>query len=168
MRAWKAIDAVIVRSTEFASVAIGLILLTFLSLGIVGRYITGFSVSFVESASRLLLVWFFLLGCGLALRVKAHVGMDMLQRKLSPPAAKAVIYLAHIGSLVFYAMVLAGTQQALDISASTTEPSLGISGLWGMISVPIGFALLVYHQVYLMIDDWLRPDAAPEQQQLTE
>lgn len=168
MLAWKAFDAAIVRLTEVVSVAIGLILLLFLTLGIVGRYISGFSVSFVESASRLLLVWFFLLGCGLALRAKAHVGMDMLQRKLPRPAARVVIYLAHIGSLIFYAMVLAGTQQALSISASTTDPALGVSGLWGMISVPIGFGLLVYHQIYLIIEDWVRPDAAPELQQLTE
>ncbi|MCC6469926.1 MAG: TRAP transporter small permease [Alphaproteobacteria bacterium] len=168
MRAWKVLDTAIVRVTEVLSVAIGLILLLFLTLGILGRYITGFSVSFVESASRLLLVWFFLLGCGLALRVKAHVGMDLLQRRLPRPAARAVIYLAHIGSLIFYGMVLAGTAQALSISAGTTDPSLGINGLWGMISVPIGFGLLVYHQIYLVVEDWVRPDAAPEQQQLTE
>lgn len=116
----------------------------------------------------MLLVWFFLLGCGLGLRVKAHVGMDLLQRKLPRGLARVVIFLAHAGSLIFYAMVLAGTQQALAISASTTDPALGISAVWGMISVPVGFGLLVYHQVYLIIEDWLRRGAPPEQQQLTE
>lgn len=168
MQAWKAFDTALVRVTEFTAVSIGIILLVFLSLGIMGRYITGFSVSFVESASRLLLVWFFLLGSGLALRLKAHVGMDALQRNLPRPAGRAVLYLAHFGSLVFYAMVLAGTYQALSISAGTTEPSLGISGIWGMLSVPIGVGLMVYHQFYLLVEDWKRPDAQIVQQQLTE
>lgn len=168
MRAWKAFDAAIVRSTEIVSVAIGLILLLFLTLGIVGRYITGFSVSFVEiglahAASMVLPagLWF-----GSARKGACRYGPAAT--KAFRRAARAVIYLAHAGSLIFYAMVLAGTHQVLTISASTTDPSLGISGLWGMISVPIGFSLLVYHQIYLIIEDWLRPDASPEQQQLTK
>jgi TRAP-type C4-dicarboxylate transport system permease small subunit len=35
---------------------------------VVSRYLFQFSIFFINSAARLLLVWFFLLGAGLALR----------------------------------------------------------------------------------------------------
>ena len=153
MRAWKAFDSALVHATEVLTVAIGALFTSFLCLGIVGRYIADFSVSFVEAGARYLLVWFFLLGAGLALRLKAHVGIEVLQRRLPRSAARVVVILAHLGALAFYAMVLSGTSQALSTSASTVEPSLGISAIWGMLSIPIGIGLLAYHQVYLLMAD---------------
>jgi C4-dicarboxylate transporter DctQ subunit len=156
MRTLRAFDAALIRATRAITVAIGAAFTLFLCIGIVGRYLASFSVSFVEAGARFLLVWFFLLGAGLALREGAHVGLDLLRQMAPARIARFIDLAAGLCVLAFCALVLAGTGGAMATSASMVEPTLGISSAWGMAAVPVGIALLVYHQVVMLIGAWSR------------
>jgi TRAP-type C4-dicarboxylate transport system permease small subunit len=153
-RAWKGIDIAIVRVTEVALIVVGAIMTVFLILSILGRYVADFSFMFVEAGARFLLVWFFLLGAGLALREKAHVGFEMAKTALPAPMGRLVGLLAHGCVLFFALLLLAGSQQAIALAATHEEPTLGISSLWATLAVPVGIALLTYHQLCIIVEDY--------------
>jgi TRAP-type C4-dicarboxylate transport system permease small subunit len=152
-RAWRAFDATLVRATEILLFVVGVVFTVFLCLGVVGRYVADFSLVFVEAGARFLLVWFFLLGAGLALRERAHVGFELARGALPPTLGRAVRIVAHLCVLLFGALILSGTVEALGISASHTEPTVGLSLLWAVLSVPVGVALMLYHQVCVIAED---------------
>src|SRR4051812_31405266 len=81
--AWRSADRGIIRATEYALFAIGVAFTVMITLEVISRYLFSFSIFFVNAAARLLLVWFFLIGAGLALRHGAHVGFELLLTALS-------------------------------------------------------------------------------------
>ena len=155
LRAWRRTDYWLIKLTKNLLFLVGLTFTTFLFLGIVGRYVADFALSFVEAGARFLLVWFFLLGAGLALREKAHVGFELLRQSLPRRMAQGVALAAHACVLVFGLLVLLGSGEALSISASHVEPTVGLSQFWAMLSVPVGVALMLYHQVCIIAQEHL-------------
>ncbi|MFI4904950.1 MAG: TRAP transporter small permease, partial [Burkholderiales bacterium] len=63
---WRAADRGLLKATEYFVVAIGMTFAVMITLQVISRYVFSFSISFVEAAARMLLVWFFVLGAGLA------------------------------------------------------------------------------------------------------
>lgn len=151
---WKLLDASILRLSETLIVVMGVVLVAFLCLGIIGRYIADFSLQFLEAGTRFLFIWFCLLGVGLALREKGHVGFELLRQKLPPHLGGIVEILAHCCVLLFTLLLLWGSREALIISASQTEPTTGLSSLWTMLSVPVGVVLMIYHQLCLIVETY--------------
>src|SRR5690242_17473623 len=69
------IDRVIVLVTSAVLGAIGMTFVVLLCAAVLGRYLLDLPLAFIEESSRVLLVWFFMLGVGLAFRKKAHVAV---------------------------------------------------------------------------------------------
>jgi TRAP-type C4-dicarboxylate transport system permease small subunit len=149
---FKTIDRIIIVATQVTLFVIGAAFSVLLFAGVIGRYLADFPVGAIEASARLLLVWFFLLGAGLALRQGMHVGSDFVRAALPRPVGRFVELLAHLTSLAFIALLLSGSARALSAAASQVEPALGVSGLWGILAVPLGAALLGYHQLMLIFE----------------
>ena len=81
---WRQVDRVILKGTEVTLFAIGVLFTAMVTLEVISRYVFSFSIFSVNAAARLLLVWFFLLGAGIALRHGAHVGFELLLSALPP------------------------------------------------------------------------------------
>ena len=62
---------------------IGALFTGMIVLEVVSRYLFDFSIFFINGAAQFLLVWFFLLGAGLALREGSHVGVEFLIKAVS-------------------------------------------------------------------------------------
>lgn len=147
------IDALIQRVTAVALVLIGLFLIALLCLSVIGRYVFDLPLAFIEETARILLVWFFMLGVGLAYRKKAHVAVELLVDRLSGPAKKWIRVIAHLAGIAFVAHLAAGGLLGLDGASRQVEPALGISGLWAASAVPCGAVLLIYHQLRVLLEE---------------
>ncbi len=147
---WRQLDRGIVRSTEVTLCAIGVLFTAMVTLEVISRYAFSFSIFSVNAAARLLLVWFFLLGAGIALRHGAHVGFELLLSALRPRARRAVVLFGLLLVAVFcLEMVWAGLN-ALGPAWSQNEPGLDISLAWPVLAIPVGFALLLYHDLVII------------------
>ena len=71
--AWRRADRVVIETTHIALFAIGMVFTLMITLEVISRYVFSFSISFVNALARMLLVWFFLLGAGIALRRGAQL-----------------------------------------------------------------------------------------------
>jgi TRAP-type C4-dicarboxylate transport system permease small subunit len=148
--AWRRADRWLLRATEALVCLVGVAFTVLITLEVASRFLFQFSIFFINSAARFLLVWFFLLGAGLALRQGAHVGLELLAGRLRPAPAQALAVLAQLVLLLFFGLMIWSSWAALGPAARQVDSALGLSILWVMLAFPVGFVLLLYHQLVLL------------------
>jgi TRAP-type C4-dicarboxylate transport system permease small subunit len=146
---WRGFDRALVRATEIVAALIGITFAALISLEVVSRFVFDFSVSFVNAAARMLLVWFFLLGAGIALRRGAHVGFTMAIDALRGWPRIAAIRAGQAMMMLFFVLLFWSGVVATVAAVPQTDPGLGISLGYGVAALPVGAALLIYHLVVL-------------------
>ena len=155
--AWRATDRAVIRATSLVLFAVGTLFTIMVTAEVVSRYLLSFSIFFVNSGARLLLVWFFLLGAGIALRHNAHVGFELLVSRLHGTRRRAVLTVAYVSSLVFFLEMLWGGVYSIGPAIPQNEAGLGVSVAWFVLAVPAGFLLLTYHMIVLLVVLWREP-----------
>lgn len=157
---WRALDRGLLRLTSGALFAVGALFTLLVTAEVFSRYVFNFSIFFVNAAARLLLVWFFLLGAGVALRHYAHVGFELFVARLRGGPRRGVLTVAYLCSLVFFLQMIFGGVYSIGPALPQNEAGLGISVVWFVLAVPVGFALLAYHAIVLLAVLWREPVAA--------
>jgi TRAP-type C4-dicarboxylate transport system permease small subunit len=156
---WRALDRTLISMTRHVLFVIGGAFTLIIVVEVVLRYAFSYSMSFANPLSKLLLVWFFLLGAGIALRQGAHMGFELIAARLAPRNRRRMLLTAHgVGLLVFMEMLWASVH-AMGPAMRQTDPGLDISLLWLVICVPMGFVLLTYHMVVIVVLEWRKNDA---------
>lgn len=148
---WRQVDRFIIRATEVLAACIGAAFTTMIFVEIVSRYFFDFSNFWVNSVAEFLLVWFFLIGAGLALRHNAHVGFEFVLDMMPKRLAHIIYIFSRLAILLFCGVMAWSGYLTLGPASRQIEGATQISFLWVMLSLPIGFALLVYHQVALLV-----------------
>ena len=154
--AWRGVDHAIVRATEISLFVVGIVFAVMITLEVVSRYVFSFSIFFVNASARLLLVWFFMLGAGLALRHGAHVGFELLVSRLAPARRRPVLLAGYALSLLFFVQMIWSGAYSIRPALAQVEPGLGISLVWIVAAIPVGFVLLAYHAIVLIVAELSR------------
>lgn len=133
------------RKTQWVLCGGGVLFAAMITLEVLSRYVFSFSIYFVNAAARLLLVWFFMLGAGVALRHGAHVGFELVTAAL-PRRTRRVMELVALAAIAVFCieMIFAGVE-AMGPAWLQSEPGLGTSLAWPIVAIPAGFAFLLYH-----------------------
>jgi len=112
---------------------------------VVCRYLLGASLTWSEEFARYSLVWLTFLGGSIALKKKAHMGLQALLDALSSKARSLVETLTLITVLGFLSVVtLKGFQLAL-FNMAQHSPAMGMPMGIVYFAVPIGSALMLLH-----------------------
>jgi len=155
--AWRAVDRAVLYATNGALFVIGAVFTIIVTAEVVSRYGFSHSIFFVNAGARLLLVWFFLLGAGVALRRLAHVGFELFVSRIHGARRRNLLTLAHACSLVFFLEMIWGGAYAIGPALPQNEAGLGISVAWFVLAVPVGFVLLAYHAIVMLVALWRAP-----------
>ena len=128
-----------------------------LGLGVVLRYVFNEPLTWAEEFVVTLFVWSVMLGVPSALRARMHIRIDALILRLGPGARRMAGVLAFsAGAVILLAAIYAGWQHTQGVWSSQT-PMLGYSMGWIFISMPIGFALTIFHGAVIFMQEG--PDA---------
>lgn len=149
---WSSFDQGIVVATKVLVAFVGAGFTILVCAEVASRFLFDSSIAQANAMARLLLVWFFMLGAGLAFRQGAHIGLTTLSQRLSPRGAEILRIFAQVLILTFLLEMLWGSYLALFASLKQVEGTLRISMAWVMGAYPIGFGLLIYHQGVLLVD----------------
>jgi len=141
-------DRALLRTNRIALVAMLAAMGVLVFANVALRYLTGYSILWVEEASRYLMIWLTFVGAGLVLRYGAHIGIDTLQERFPRHAAAIRAVLAGTLLVFFAAMIVLGVRYAM-LAWSQTTPVLGIPVGAVYLAMPIGFALLALHIVIM-------------------
>ncbi|WP_306222862.1 TRAP transporter small permease [Bosea beijingensis] len=161
--ALRSMDRALIKATEVVLVGAGVLFTLLIAYDVVARYAFGASSLFVSAAAKFLLLWFFLLGAGLALRQGSHVGFELVAKSLPFRTYRVVRVVAQLVALGFFAQMLWSGVVSLGPAARQNDPALNLSLFWAFLAMPVGFTLLIYHQLVLMLLDRFAPSerAAP-------
>lgn len=121
---------------------------------VISRYVFLHSFTWVEEASRYLMIWAAFLGAGLALRVGGHIAVDTLPSALPARGARwlrGLIVAIVAASLVVLTWL--GLQYA-EFGWEQETPVLGWSFGMVYLAVPIGAALMLVH-LLLVARRWI-------------
>ena len=124
-----------------------LMVVSFLLLQMVGRYLGTSAVGWAEEAARYTYIWLVFLGAGVAVRTRSHILADVLRPKSDGLWATAwLILLEVIVALAAACLVKYGADLA-RVSSNMRAVSLGVSMGWLMAAVPAGGALMFVFSV---------------------
>ena len=104
---------------------------------VVTRYLLNSPSSYTEELATYLLIWISLLGAAYALRVRAHIGIDVLVRRLRNDRQQSIRKFAYL-MIILFSMV------ALVFGGSwLVYVTLDLNQLSAAFQVPIGYVYLV-------------------------
>jgi len=144
------------RVVEFSLFGLGLAMALTVATQVFFRYVLNQSLFWSEELARFMLVWLTFLGASVAYKRRAHPGVDILTRRLSPPLRRAAALATHLLSLGFFLiMVVFGIQFAyfvrIQISPALVMPK------WIVLSIiPFSGALLFVHGITFLAVEFTR------------
>jgi TRAP-type C4-dicarboxylate transport system permease small subunit len=128
---------------------------------VVLRYAFHSGISVSEELSRWLFVWMIFLGSLVALKDRAHMGMDSLVRRLPPAGKRVCLVIGHVLMLYICWLVFIGSWQQAIINLDVVAPASGLSmALFyaaGLVFGASAAAILVY-ELYLVLCGKLADD----------
>lgn len=108
------------------------------------RFLTDYSILWVEEVSRYTMIWLTFIGAGPVLRYGAHIGIDTLQHGMPrfAPAIRAIVF--SLLAIFFCAMIVIGVRYA-NLTWAQTTPVLEIPIGAVYLAMPVGFGLMFIH-----------------------
>jgi len=128
---------------------------------VVLRYAFNSGISVSEELSRWFFVWMIFLGALVALKDRAHLGLDSLVKRLPPLGKRICLVIGHLLMLFICWLIFRGSwQQAvinLDVVAPASGQSMAIFYAAGLVFGASAAAILLY-ELYQALFGKLRDD----------
>lgn len=142
----KAID----RALEIFLIALMIVMVIAVSWQVATRYLLNNPSSYTEELATYLLIWISLLGAAYALRRRAHLGIDILVRRLNARKRRFVHIVAYGTIMVFslVALVFGGGRLVyvtLDLNQLSAAFQLPIGYVY--LVLPLSGLLLIYYSI---------------------
>lgn len=118
-------------------VTLMIVMVITVSWQVITRYLLNSPSSYTEELATYLLIWISLLGAAYALRVRAHLGIDILVRRMHQDRQRSMRLVAYLVVITFslVALVFGGTW--------LVYVTLDLNQLSAAFRVPIGYVYLV-------------------------
>jgi TRAP-type C4-dicarboxylate transport system permease small subunit len=135
--------AVITRArTLLIYIAVSIMIVN-VTVGVFYRYILNDSISWTEELARYLMVWFALLGMGLALKDNSHVGVSFFLERMPRKVTPIVKIIGECLVLLFLLVLFRYSLNHLQVVKMQTSPSIGIPMVFPYAAITIGSFLMI-------------------------
>lgn len=153
MQALRRVDRALARIEDGLLIVMVAVIAILLGVGVVLRYVFNDPLTWSEEFVVTLFVWSVMLGVPSALRARMHIRIDVLILRLGHAARRRLGALAvACGAVILVAAIYAGWVHAAGVWGSHT-PMLGYSVGWIFVSMPIGFALALFHAAMILVGE---------------
>ena len=119
------------------------------------RFIMDDPSSMTEEIANFLLIWTSLLGSAYALRVKAHLGIDILTSKLNEKKQLKWEFVIYTFVIFFAALVLVwGGSRLVGITLKLNQVSAALQLKMGYVYMilPITGILIIFYSIFFMVE----------------
>lgn len=107
---------------------------------ILGRYGFNFSIAWSEESATFAQVWLVMLGAGIAMRRRQHVGIDMLVARFPAPVARVAQAASFALVVWFLAVVILGSFGLIGIGLIVKSPALQVPMALAYVALPTGMS----------------------------
>jgi TRAP-type C4-dicarboxylate transport system permease small subunit len=115
------------------------------------RFILNDPLSWSEEAGRYLFVWISFMGAAAGVRYQVHLGIDLMDKILSPKQYKWVVILMNLIIQVFLLMIIYWGFKILGVIKFQESPSMHISMRYPYMAVPVGAIFMFINSVRVMV-----------------
>jgi len=129
---------------------------------VVLRYAFNSGISVSEELSRWFFVWMIFLGALVALKDRAHLGMNSLVKRLPPAGKRVCLVIGHLLMLYICGLIVSGSWQQAVINLNVVAPASGLSmALFyaaGLVFGVSATAILLYELYLALFGNWRDED----------
>ncbi len=128
---------------HFLVVLLFLYMLCAILTQVLGRYLStyfDFSIAWTEETARFAQIWMILLGTGIAMQNKMHVGVDIILQYLPKKVSYGVMIVTAVASLIFLILTIVGSFKLIAIGRIQTSSAAGIPMWIVYYAMPIGLS----------------------------
>jgi TRAP-type C4-dicarboxylate transport system permease small subunit len=128
---------VFVDAIEFVLVCLMLALCVDIFAGVFSRYVVGQALSWYDEVARYLFIWMVFLAAAVAVRRRAHFGVNLLVARLAPGprmAARRLCWAIVVGYGIFITVQGLRVMDGVSVQES---PALGLALSWVFLAVPV-------------------------------
>lgn len=115
------------------------------------RFILNDPLSWSEEAGRYLFVWISFMGAAAGVRYQVHLGIDLLDKILSPQQYKWVVVVMNLIIQIFLLVIIYWGFTILGVIKFQESPSMHISMRYPYMAVPVGAVFMFINSVRIMV-----------------
>jgi len=124
--------------------------------GVVNRFLLKLPISWTEEVSRFLMIWICMLGATIAVKNGTHVAVLYFISKFGKESRRKIAFINHLLIIAFLIIPsLYGIKLCIS-QAGQLSPALRISMFYPFLSVPLGFIIMILHELALLKQMFLR------------
>ncbi|WP_422448002.1 TRAP transporter small permease [Thermoanaerobacterium sp. DL9XJH110] len=112
------------------------------------RYVLHNSLSWSEELARCIFAWVTFLGADIALRKGAHIGLDLIEKKLNNGQKTVLKYIKNFIIGFFSAAMIKTGIEVVSITMSQNLPALQIPTGYVYVAIPFAGMTMLLHVVY--------------------
>ncbi|MFW2369001.1 MAG: TRAP transporter small permease [Desulforhopalus sp.] len=115
------------------------------------RFVLNDPLSWSEEAGRYLFVWISFIGAAAGVRYQVHLGIDLMDKLLSPKAYKWMVVLVNLIIQIFLLMIIYWGFKILGVIKFQESASMHISMRYPYMAVPVGSIFMFINSVRIMV-----------------
>ncbi len=151
----KRVTRYIDRTLEVVLVCLLAIMVLTVTWQVATRYLLNSPSSFTEELATYLLIWISLLGSAHALRIRAHLGVDVVTRRLKGASRQTAWRFVHVVIIVFAAVVFVyGGGHLMYVTLKLDQTSAALQVPVGLVYsvIPISGLLIIFYSSVAMVE----------------
>lgn len=124
-------------------------------LEVIRRFVFDYSSLWGEEAARYAFIYLVWIGAAVGIKTRTHIRIDLLLELLPPRGALALYVFGDLATILFACFALYWSIDPVVLSfdyGSVTE-ALRVTKAWFLLSVPIGFALVILRAGEALVRD---------------
>lgn len=114
------------------------------------RFMLNDPLSWSEEAGRYLFVWISFIGAAAGVRYQVHLGIDLMDKLLSPNAYRWAVVLVNVIIQIFLLMIIYWGFKILGVIKFQESASMHISMRYPYMAVPVGSIFMFINSVRVM------------------
>ena len=111
------------------------------------RFVMNDPLDWSEEMGRYLFVWISFMGAAAGVRYQMHLGIDIIEKLVSPTLYRFVVLLANLIIQIFLLVIIYWGFKILGVIRFQTSPSMGISMIYPYMAVPIGSLFMLINSL---------------------
>lgn len=136
---------VFLRLPELFTATLIALLVIFLSLAVISRYLFDVGLVWSDEAARLMFVWIVFIGFAIGVRHRAHIGVEWFVDLLPPGIRRAVTLIQDAALLVFSVFFFWQSIVTVRFSFIQMLPALEVSIAWLYMAVVVAGVLMILY-----------------------
>ena len=111
------------------------------------RFVLNDPLAWSEELARYLFVWISFLGSAVGVRLNVHLGIDIIEKFLTPRDRKIVGVMVNLLIQIFLVIVIVWGIKILSVVKFQSSASMGIPMFYPYLAVPVGSAMMLFNSL---------------------